>query len=561
MSKYLSTFALQMIITNMMNKVSHRMASLWLLLLGMPCFLFATTYRLKRVASVKDGGMCVFEQSGRVMTRTIASNALQTTGTYAWELTASEKGYKMKLSLGNFLANSSSTTISKTSSGSIWTFNFQEDGTVLIQNPSNDNRCLGYIDKTDYRYKAYQVADYTTPHNIAVYQLVEESDHDPLLRFSQSMTVANLSNEFTAPTLSKAAGFDGIITYSSSNEQVATVDPSTGAVTLVAPGIAKITASSAATANYQADETFYSLRVYDGDGTAAHPYSIGALLSGIANIQTGIYFSGYVVGWLNSSSTMKTTATDNENIAIADAKGETAIHMALPVCLSSPLQSYGLQSHPDMLGCRVVVSGTSTTLMGLTCMDATSLTATRDITISAVHLATVGATYSLDFSGKDVHPYKASIDGRWVKLERITDDIVPANQGTIVYSETPGTYAIPVTTASGTIGDTGLEISDGTTAIGDNIYILASRSENVGFFRWAEDYSLAKGRVYLNTGTLAPAFLSIDLGNNDGETTGIQELKNSKIEELNPYYNLRGQRVTQPTKGLYIVNGRKVVVR
>ena len=27
------------------------------------------------------------------------------------------------------------------------------------------------------------------------------------------------------------------------------------------------------------------------------------------------------------------------------------------------------------------------------------------------------------------------------------------------------------------------------------------------------------------------------------------------------YYNLAGQRVAQPTKGLYIVNGKKVVIK
>ena len=29
----------------------------------------------------------------------------------------------------------------------------------------------------------------------------------------------------------------------------------------------------------------------------------------------------------------------------------------------------------------------------------------------------------------------------------------------------------------------------------------------------------------------------------------------------NGVYNLNGQRVNQPTKGLYIVNGRKVVIK
>ena len=42
--------------------------------------------------------------------------------------------------------------------------------------------------------------------------------------------------------------------------------------------------------------------------------------------------------------------------------------------------------------------------------------------------------------------------------------------------------------------------------------------------------------------------------------TGITEVQDSKFM-VNGYYNLNGQRVTTPSKGLYIVNGKKVVVK
>ena len=47
----------------------------------------------------------------------------------------------------------------------------------------------------------------------------------------------------------------------------------------------------------------------------------------------------------------------------------------------------------------------------------------------------------------------------------------------------------------------------------------------------------------------------------DGETTGISaSLMNS--EKVNSeVYNLNGQRVMNPAKGLYIVNGRKDVIK
>lgn len=57
---------------------------------------------------------------------------------------------------------------------------------------------------------------------------------------------------------------------------------------------------------------------------------------------------------------------------------------------------------------------------------------------------------------------------------------------------------------------------------------------------------------------------SIELDFGEGETTGIDglngELKNGKIEELK-FYDLNGRRVENPTKGIYIVNGKKVVIK
>ena len=42
------------------------------------------------------------------------------------------------------------------------------------------------------------------------------------------------------------------------------------------------------------------------------------------------------------------------------------------------------------------------------------------------------------------------------------------------------------------------------------------------------------------------------------ETTGINAIKENAN---NRYFNLQGVEVAQPTKGLYIVNGKKVLVK
>ncbi len=47
----------------------------------------------------------------------------------------------------------------------------------------------------------------------------------------------------------------------------------------------------------------------------------------------------------------------------------------------------------------------------------------------------------------------------------------------------------------------------------------------------------------------------------DGETTGIDDVKRETITNSGEFYDLSGRRVAQPTKGLYIVNGKKYVVK
>ena len=77
----------------------------------------------------------------------------------------------------------------------------------------------------------------------------------------------------------------------------------------------------------------------------------------------------------------------------------------------------------------------------------------------------------------------------------------------------------------------------------------------MGFYK-AAGKTVAKNRAYLQTSIAASR---IDM-NFDEEVTGIKLVETSKSNNEG-YYNLAGQRVAQPTNGLYIVNGRKVIIK
>ena len=55
----------------------------------------------------------------------------------------------------------------------------------------------------------------------------------------------------------------------------------------------------------------------------------------------------------------------------------------------------------------------------------------------------------------------------------------------------------------------------------------------------------------------APARISLNF---DDESTGIGSVKSEEVKAKS-YFNLSGQRVTAPQKGLYIVNGKKVIIK
>ena len=62
-------------------------------------------------------------------------------------------------------------------------------------------------------------------------------------------------------------------------------------------------------------------------------------------------------------------------------------------------------------------------------------------------------------------------------------------------------------------------------------------------------------------GDLAAGVRSIELNFGEDGTTRISDVRSKTEEVRGEYYDLQGRRVAQPTKGVYIVNGRKVVIK
>ena len=114
-------------------------------------------------------------------------------------------------------------------------------------------------------------------------------------------------------------------------------------------------------------------------------------------------------------------------------------------------------------------------------------------------------------------------------------------------------YKMTLTKASvSAYGGTNL-LSWETSAV-DSKYRLGYGAAGVGFYPYSGTPS--SGAVILNVDSNAPV-LTLDFGN----STGINTVNGSELKVNGEYYNLAGQRVANPTKGLYIVNGKKVIVK
>ena len=102
-----------------------------------------------------------------------------------------------------------------------------------------------------------------------------------------------------------------------------------------------------------------------------------------------------------------------------------------------------------------------------------------------------------------------------------------------------------------------LSVCNGTIDDGKYAYVLAKNGTGACFKQWTGLAATLNGRVVLLLDKAAAARGIFEL---DDDATGIKQVETSK-QNAEGFYNLAGQRIANPTKGLYIVNGKKVIIK
>lgn len=246
----------------------------------------------------------------------------------------------------------------------------------------------------------------------------------------------------------------------------------------------------------------------------------------------------------------------------------------------------------------IIVSGKNATITNIDLLTYDESYDACMVTIGTDEIATFSTgSKKLDFSGTGITPYYASAVGSGqVTLTAVADNTTWGYQGYILKGAA-GTYEIPTTESAtyqntnylNATGDYNREVyrshySDYTGEDKDGKiknyyrYIFAKKGdETPGFYKLGTEYSRTKDattvyyhelgahKAYLETPTDITPVTGARVAlvfSDEAETTGISASLGEKVEKASEHiYNLRGMRVTQPQKGLYIKNGKKMIIR
>jgi len=405
-------------------------------------------------------------------------------------------------------------------------------------------------------------------------------------------------------TINKADGnvsyfFDtnstGTVTYESSVTTVATVDENTGEITPVGYGTTIITANTAGNSDFYASSTSFTLNVKDDFVDLLLPGNVtfsGDNYCAWSNI-SGLWSGATYAGNSYKGSTRFQLKVDDgvgivvtgsvgrvKKITIAWNSGTTTDRTLNVYGTNTPYTTVGVGSNEVSLGSfssntqnvteltvdaaknygyiRIAAAG------GALYLDKIQIEWDKDVRCvetGQYEWATFVSDQILDFENTGVKAYTVTghSGNAITKSDALTT--VPANTP-LLLNAAEGTYAIPVAASSSTNVDGNL-LKAGTGAAvsaeaNKTKYVLSVKEGNAAFKKInATAATVPTDKAYLEFDEVINAPF-LDFYN---ETTSIDDVRSKMSDVRGEIYNLNGQRVAQPTKGLYIVNGKKYIFK
>ena len=183
-------------------------------------------------------------------------------------------------------------------------------------------------------------------------------------------------------------------------------------------------------------------------------------------------------------------------------------------------------------------------------------------TIGSNGFATFASKYAVDFSETELKAYKATIsdDGERVNFTEVTG-AVRANTGLLIEGTANESYTIPVVASGEGISGNDFKVNTSGSTF--------SPAENTTYFAMVKDsdpltfgtvnpetVAIPANKAYLAVTNASASRMTVTF---NSETTGIKTIESST--DTKAIYNLNGQRIKKTQKGLYIMNGKKAIVK
>lgn len=538
-----------------------------------------------------------------------------------------------------------------------WTFAVNTTDYFSMQEANNSRYCAKYKSGSDWRsYTDANHANYANGGKLELYKLVTAYTYSAYATNFATLSNRNLSfsktavdyfeDPFTAPTLN---GHTEGVTYASSDTEVATVNETTGEITIGTKyGTTTITASAEQSGSYYADETSYTISVWPNsisglktlitseseidfkvklnnavityadeknaylqDADAAiliyikegHTMTAGQSYTGVASGKAKLYnglreitsidwgtiipevvavpaaqvvtvaelnadYDKYESMYVYVQNAIVSSALSSRNATISQDSEEYAVYDKnnglSATALSTTNAIVKLYGFPGKFNTtlqlnvfnNIDVEETGYNLVVSAAGYATYFNSTEAFTMP------IGATGYVWFEGKIELAYNPAAD-------------VPANEP-LVIKAAAGNYPLWFTSSTKVTWKSddmnALEGTDVATDItDDDAYYFYGLSLNashdpasVGFY-WMNPTGAAftngAHKAYLKLAKSTPAGSQAVKGFPfNGTTTGIEQIE-AGADAKNTIYDLSGRRVNKAAKGIYILNGKKVLVK
>lgn len=366
---------------------------------------------------------------------------------------------------------------------------------------------------------------------------------------------------------------DGAVTYSSSDENVATVAQD-GTVTFVGCGLATITATAAATGSYAEGTASYKVLFLSGDGTWEHPYSPVDVVNS-TSIKDGadITVAGYYVGYPGQGDAPTADKFENSAMALSSVTEGVSAENTIPAAVHKNLRE-GITTE-DNIGQWVVITAKKNKYFskpGINKPGVDQRIAIGKIEMDAEGYATFySAVPAIVPEGLQAGLVTVNEQQRLlINYCYNAGEVIPAKTG-VLLKGAEGSYPQVFQAANTTVPAENLlhgTITDQETAAPEagkdyRFYKLSldNDNQNLGFYWGAEDgaaFTNKAGRAYLaieKTEAAVKGFSITDLETGIGQVSGNETMSNGAV------YDLQGRRVEKAVRGMYIQNGRKFIVK